>query len=168
MAVTLQLARITPAQLSECRRSVAVLDRLCSFELVPAADYLGLDWADDALIRLCEHAQVGDITAVRRSTTGGAEVNPAYRDQPYTVMGQPRLLEPGDVSTLAAALRSIDLHQAFARLPSDPQAVKETLGGILTEFIGDPRDYVTDHFRALRDFYTAAANRHQAIVIWDD
>jgi Domain of unknown function (DUF1877) len=168
VAVTLQLARITSAQLSECRRSVAVLDRLCSFELVPAEDYLDLDWAADALIRLCEHARVGDVTAVRRSVTGDAEVNPAYRDQPYTVMGQPRLLEPRDVSALAASLHSIDLDQAFARLPSDPQAVKETLGGTLAEFIGDPRDYVTGHFRALGDFYTAAANRHNAIVIWDD
>lgn len=70
MAATLQLARITPAQLSECRRSVAVLDRLCSFELAPAADYLDLDWADDALVRLCEHARVGDVTAVRRAVTG--------------------------------------------------------------------------------------------------
>jgi hypothetical protein len=88
----LQLARITRAQLSECRRSVAVLDRLCSFELVPAADYLDLDWADEVLIRLCEHARISDVTAVRQAVTGDAEVNPAYRDQPYTVMEQPRLL----------------------------------------------------------------------------
>lgn len=168
MAVTLQLARIAPAQLSDCRRSVAVLDRLCSFELVPAADHLDLDWADDALIRLCEHTRVGDITALRRAVTGDSVVNPVYLDQPYTVMEQPRLLEPGEVAVLAGALRGIDLDQAFSRLPSDLPAMKEALGGILTEFIGDPRDYITDHFRALRDFYTTAASRHQAIVIWCD
>lgn len=83
-------------------------------------------------------------------------------------MEQPRLLEAGDVSALAMALRGIDLEQAFSSLPSDPQAMREALGGILTEFIGDPRDYLTDHFRALRDFYQAAANRHQAIAIWCD
>ncbi|MGI5171804.1 hypothetical protein ACQEU3_46420 [Spirillospora sp. CA-253888] len=52
MAVTTQLARVTAGQLSECRRSVAELDRLCSFEMVPASEYLDLDWADDALIRV--------------------------------------------------------------------------------------------------------------------
>lgn len=31
MAVTLQLARITPAELAECRRSAAALHRLCPF-----------------------------------------------------------------------------------------------------------------------------------------
>jgi hypothetical protein len=28
----------------------AELDRLCSFDLVPASEYLDLDWADDGLI----------------------------------------------------------------------------------------------------------------------
>jgi Domain of unknown function (DUF1877) len=168
MAVTLQFARITPAQLSECRRSVAVLDRLCSFELVPESDHLDLDWAYDGVIRMCEHARVGDVPAVRRAMTGEDEVNPAYRDQPYTVIEQPRVLEPHDVIALSAVLRGIDLAQAFSKLPSDLQAIKETLGGTLTEFIGDPRDYLTEHFSSLREFYTAAADRRLAIVIWCD
>ena len=168
MAVTLQLARITSAQLSECRRSIALLDRLCSFELVPAADVLDLDWADAALIRLCERTGVGDVVALRRAVSGDAEVNPAYRDQPYTVMEQPRFLAPADVAILGAALRSIDLDLAFSRLPSDLPAMKETLGGFLAEFIGDPRSYVTHNFRALRDFCTGAADRRLAIVIWRD
>lgn len=167
MAVTLQLARITPAQLSECRRSIAPLDRLCSFELVPPADFLDLDWADDALIRLCEHAG-GDVAALRRAVSGDVEVNPAYRDQPYTVMEQPRCIEPVDVAVLAAALCRIDLDLAISRLPSDLPAIRETLGGILADFSGDPHGYVTHHFRALRDFYTGAADRHLAIVIWCD
>jgi hypothetical protein len=136
MAVTLQLARITPEQLSDCRRSLTLLDRLCSFELAPTADHLDLDWAADALIRLCEHARVGDVTAMRRAVSADAEVNPACRDQPYTVMEQPRSLQPADVTAIATALRDIDLDLAFSRLPSNPPAIKETLGGILTEFIG--------------------------------
>jgi hypothetical protein len=50
--------------------------------------------------------------------------------------------------------------------PSDPQALKDTIGGVLTEFIGDPRDYLTEHFSALRDFYTTAADQDLAIVIY--
>jgi hypothetical protein len=78
MAVTLQLARITPEQLSECRRSVAVLGRLCSFELVAASEYLNLDWADHGAIRICEHTRVGDVTAMRRVLTGDGGVHPAF------------------------------------------------------------------------------------------
>jgi hypothetical protein len=81
-------------------------------------------------------------------------------------MEPPRFLEPPDVTGLSAALLGIDLDRAFSSLPSDPQAMKDTLGGILTEFIGDPRDYLTEHFSALRDFYTAAADQDLAIVIW--
>ena len=168
MAVTLQLARIAPEQLSECRRSVAVLDRLCSFELVPESEHLDLDWADDGLIRMSEHAAIGDVSALRRATDGDGEVNPAYRDYPYTVMEQPKALEPADVVTLATALHAIDVERAFSMLTADPQELKNTLGGSLTDLIGDPRPYLRRHFTALLDFYTVAANQHLAIVIWCD
>lgn len=46
------------------------------------------------------------------------------------------------------------------------QPLKRTLGGIRVEFSGDLRDYLTEHFSALRDFYTAAVDRSLAIVIW--
>ena len=143
-----------------------MLDRLCSFELVPASEYLDLDWAGDGLIRMCEHTGIGDVTAMRRATDGDNDVNPAYRHHPYTVMEQPRLVEPAEVAALATALRVIDLDRIFSRLPSDPQAVKETLGGNLTDLIGDPCRYLTRHFTVLRDFYATAADQHLAIVIW--
>jgi Domain of unknown function (DUF1877) len=149
MAVTLQVARITPAQLSECRRSVDVLDRLCSFTLVPASDHLDLDWAYGGLVRMCEHA--GAALAVRRAMTGDDEVNPAYRDRPDTVMEQPRALEPPAVAALSAALHAVDLEEALAALPA-----------------GDPRAYLGGHFTALRAFYATAADRRLATVIWCD
>jgi hypothetical protein len=142
------------------------LDRLWPFKLVPASEYLDLDWARDGLIRMCEHTGIGDVTDLRRATDGDDDVNPAYRHHPYTVMEHPRFVEPADVAALAAALRVIDLDQVFSRLPSDPQAVKEPLGGNLTDLISDPRPYLTKHFTAVRDFYTSAADEHLAIVIW--
>jgi hypothetical protein len=168
MAVTTQFARIMRGQLSECRRSVAELDRLCSFEMVPASEYLDLDWAGDALIRVCEHAGVGDVPALRRAIDGDDEVNAAYRDHPYSVMEQPRTLEPADVLTLAIALRHIDMDRVLSALPSNPRKLKDAVGGVLTDFHGDPRPYITRHFNALRDFYTVAADRHLAIVVWCD
>ncbi|MCO5998510.1 DUF1877 family protein [Actinoallomurus rhizosphaericola] len=168
MAVTLQLARITAAQLAECRRSDDTLNTLCSFDLVPMSDHLDLDWADDGIIRMCEHTGIGDVASVRRAVEGGAEVNPAYRDHPDSVMEQPMLLEPADVVASATALRDIDLERIFSALPADPQAVKDTLGGNLHDLIGDPRRYLAKHFTALRDFYTTAADQHLAVVIWCD
>ncbi len=150
MAVTSQLARLTPAQLTECRRSVAALDQLCSFELVPASEHLDLDWASEGLIRICEHTR----DAVRRALTGDDEVNPAYR---YTVMEQPRFLEPPDVAALSAVLRGIDLDQVLS-------TTKQPLTGLTA----DPRSYLTGHFTALRDFYATAADRRLAVVIWCD
>lgn len=164
MAVTLQLARVTAGQLSACRRSVAELDKLCSFDLLPASEYLDLDWADDALIQVCEHAGIGDVVSLRRATDGDDEVNPAYDE----VMERPKALEPADVVTLATALHGIDLEAVLSALPSDYQELIDTVGGILTEFSSDPRPYLRQYFAALRDFYTVAADRHLAIVIWCD
>ncbi|GLY92427.1 hypothetical protein Airi02_103550 [Actinoallomurus iriomotensis] len=65
-----------------------MLNTLCSFDLVPASDYLDLDWADEGLIRMCEHTGIGDVSALRRATDGDAEVNPAAL---YMVMEQPAL-----------------------------------------------------------------------------
>ncbi|OLT14147.1 hypothetical protein BJF79_02990 [Actinomadura sp. CNU-125] len=168
MAITTQLARITPGRLSECRRSVAELDGLCSFELVPASEHLDLDWADDALIRVCERAGVGNVPALRRATGGDDEVNPAYRDHPYSVWEQPKALEPSDVLTLAAALCDIDMGHVLSVLPSDPRKLKAAILGALADFIGDPRPYITTHFNALRDFYAVAAENHLAVVVWRD
>jgi hypothetical protein len=168
MAVTLQIARITAAQLAECQGSADALSTLCSFDLVPRTDYLDLDWAGDGIIRMCEHTGIGDATAVRRAVSGDEEVNPAYRDHPNWVMEQPRFLEPADVAASASALRHIDLERIFCALPADSQAIKDTLGGNLHDLIGDPRRYLAKHFTALRDFYTTAADQHLAIVIWCD
>jgi hypothetical protein len=168
MAVTLQFARITAVQLADCRRSADTLSTLCSFDLVPKSDHLDLDWADDGIVRMCEHTGIGDVTALRRAVEGGEEVNLAYREHADSVMENPRFVEPADVATFAAALRDIDLERIFSALPADPQAVKDTLGGNLHDFIGDPRGYLAEHFTALRDFYTTAADQHLAIVVWCD
>jgi hypothetical protein len=70
MAVTLQLARISAGRLVQCQRSVAELDRLCSFASEPASAYLDLDWAADGLIRMCERTGIGDVLALRRAVAG--------------------------------------------------------------------------------------------------
>jgi hypothetical protein len=44
--------------------------------------------------------------------------------------------------------------------------LKDTLGGNLHDLLGDPRRYLSEHFTALRDFYTTAAGIRLAIVVW--
>ncbi|MEU7469957.1 hypothetical protein AB0A94_15695 [Streptomyces sp. NPDC044984] len=34
--------------------------------------------------------------------------------------------------------------------------------------IGGPREYLPEHFNALRDFYLDAAGRHLLVVLWWD
>ena len=93
MAVTQQLARLSPEQLAVCRGSVEELDKLCSFELLPSSDYLNLDWAPAPLVGVFELAQVSTpiLVALRRGLGGDVEINPAYRRPPgHGVGGAPR------------------------------------------------------------------------------
>jgi hypothetical protein len=87
MAVTQQLARLTSDQLTQCRRSVEYVNRLCSFQLLPPGDYLDLDWAPAPLLQAVEQLTLYSpvVATLRRALSGDAEINPNYRDVPYTV-----------------------------------------------------------------------------------
>lgn len=83
-------------------------------------------------------------------------------------MEQPKALKPADVLTLATALSDIGMDHVLSELPSNPQRLKDVVGGIFACFNGDPRPYIVGHFDVLRDFYTATAGDHLAVVVWCD
>ncbi|MFC3742616.1 YfbM family protein [Paractinoplanes deccanensis] len=88
---------------------------------------------------------------------GGTEVGD---DNGY---GPPRLLQPGEVKTVAAALETV--RPASLRARWDPAALAEA--EIYPQY-WDPTDfdsYLEPNFTALRDFYRTAAARDQAVLL---
>ncbi|MER5650689.1 hypothetical protein [Streptosporangium sp. NPDC002524] len=168
MAVTQQLARISAAQLEVCRQSVDELDRLCSFVMAPQPDHLDLDWAPGPLLRVCALTCADDALAVlRRALSGDGEVNGAYRDHPGSVWGQPvTFLSPVAVAAIALALREMNLIlvAALSSHGAETSAVAvEMLPGV-----EEPQAYLTRCFAVLLAFYTEAARRGLAVVLWWD
>ena len=167
MAITQQLARLTPEQLVSCRSATAEIDRLCSFQLLDEGDYLDLDWASAPLIEVCERAGCSpdDVASLRRGLEGGAEVNPAYRDAAGTIGEHPvTALEPEDVVTTSRAL---------ARLrPCALEAASQHAGAMAAlaevEHSRGPAGYLLEHLEALQAFYDGAAARELAVVMWWD
>ena len=169
MAVTQQLARLSPGQLATCRSSAEELDKLCSFALLPFTEYLDLDWAPAPLIRVFELAQVSTpiAAALRRGLNGDVEINPAFRDRRDTVWEHPvTALEPAIVADVAALLGQVDPGAVLAALPEDATAALLCIG--MRQFDGHPRSYLQRHLAALRDFYAHAAHRRLAVALWWD
>jgi hypothetical protein len=169
VAVTQQLARLLPAQLTACRNSLDELHLLCSFKLRPGSEHLDLDWAPDPLVRAFELARVDEpvVVALRRSLDGDDEINAAYRDHPDSVWEHPvTALEPDVVVEVSALLRRVKPTVVMAAVPDDAIAAQTSLG--LSTFDGHPRPYLHRHLVALQDFYARAARQHLAVALWRD
>ncbi|MEV5747863.1 hypothetical protein AB0L00_08595 [Actinoallomurus sp. NPDC052308] len=171
MAITQQLARVSGAELDACRASVETLNLLCSFDLRPRSDHLDLDWSPEGLVRSCEVAGVDTATvaALRRSVDGDDEVNPAYRDFPYSVWSHPvTALVPDVVTEVATRLRRIEPRAVLDALPADPAEALARMGRSVEFLSGHPRRYLEEHFTALLAFYRDTAERGLAVVLWWD
>ena len=167
MAVTQQLARLTSEQLAQCRSSIEVLDRLCSFKLRTHEDYLDLDWSPHPLELTAARIDAELSAAVRDACSGGDEINPAYREFPGSIFEHPvRALEPDAVRAVAGILTRIDPRDLVASLPTHAEAARQIVG--LEDFLGHPGDYLRGHYDSLRRFYQAAAARGQVTATWWD
>ncbi|HVK23112.1 MAG TPA: DUF1877 family protein [Actinokineospora sp.] len=169
MAVTQQIARLPAELLAECRLSVEVLDRLCSFKAA-GVDHLDLDWAPRDLRRVCDLARTdGRLRdAVRDAMAGDAEVNPEYAEYGDIAEHPVTELTPARVAEIAGCLRELDVETIFAVLPADAELAKAALGPNPLDFDNHPTDYLAPHLTALRDFYEQAAQRGQATIMWWD
>lgn len=167
MAVTQQLARLTADELAQCRSSVQMLSRLCSFQLRPRDDYLDLDWSPRPLELAAARIDMTLAAAIHHACTGGDEINPAYREHPGSVFEHPvRGLEPATVGTVAATLVRWKPDDVVSALPSDSDTAMRDVG--MDEFSGHPGEYLRGHYEELRGFYATAAARGHATATWWD
>ncbi|MFD5092506.1 hypothetical protein ACFWMR_18020 [Amycolatopsis thailandensis] len=171
MAVTQQLARIPPPQLSACRDSAAELDELCSFRSAPSADYLDLNWWPSALKRTWALIGVDALSldVLHRGFDGAEEVNPAYRDFPNTIFEHPvTALNPDQVAEVANVLRALAPERVHAAVPAERDEAAASLGAYVRDVIGDLAVLLAEQHAILRDFYDEAASRRLAMVMWWD
>ncbi|MDI2132119.1 DUF1877 family protein [Yinghuangia seranimata] len=171
MALTQQLARVTPAYLERCRATAANSPTAAPGWDPPLEDTLDLDWAIWGLARMLRRS--GHDPAVLRmidqaiATEGGAALDYLVHDDVYDGFdGPPMLVEPAAVSALAGALAAMDVDAALDRLPSDADEAARVCG--FGWFRGDLRAYLRGHVEALRAFYVEAASRGLAVVAWVD
>ncbi|MFF0294620.1 DUF1877 family protein [Kitasatospora sp. NPDC004614] len=168
MAITQQLARITPDHLERCRRHAALHDGDPDWD-PPAGDHLDLDWSPVALRAVCERAGLDrtQVDALRRALDGSAAVDLGVLNtwpHPIAFVGPATALTPAEVAGVAAELAEIDFPALLDRLPSGP-----TLAALLGfDLDGDPARYLLRHFHALQAFYAGAARRGLMTVLWWD
>ena len=150
MAVTQQLARLSVEQLEVRRSAVQALHGVCSFTALSPTDYLDANWYPTHLLDAAQRAEAEPdrLAALALAFQGETEVNPAYRDMPDGVWEHPvTSLPPNKVVEVAAALDEL----------------------LLNGF--PPHDVVpglSQMFRAVANFYSEAARRGLAIVMWWD
>ncbi|MER5888767.1 DUF1877 family protein [Streptomyces sp. NPDC001941] len=170
MALTQNLARVSPAYLARCRQAAEESPSGDPRWDPPDEDVLDLDWAMWGLIRLFRWARIdpAHIEALERSIHGDA-AGVAFLDhlEFYDRMDTPpALVRPRDVGEIAGLLDAIDWNTALALFPEDPVLAAQVSG--LDGFAGNLPAYLTEHFEALRAFYRLASERRLAVVTWVD
>ncbi|MFE6364393.1 DUF1877 domain-containing protein [Streptomyces sp. NPDC057806] len=167
MALTQQLARVLPRYLEQCRAAAMSSPDGDPQWDPPSDDTLDLDWAIWELLWFYRRMQpdADQIHVLQRAIHGDPDGNVDFLDHPEVYDGfdaPPAVLRPPAVSQVARDLATIELAPLFERLP----AYRE-VGGF-SGFIGDPRQYLVDHFILLQDFYSTASEREMAVVTWID
>ncbi|MER7757207.1 DUF1877 domain-containing protein [Kitasatospora sp. NPDC097643] len=170
MAITQQLARVSADYLDACRRSAAESPDGDHQWDPPSADCLDLDWAPSMLERACELAQLDAVRleALRSATDGDSGIDLGFLNVGLHAIAffsnsTPTALCPAEVARVATLLGEIDM-RATLRSVMDSGA-GSTLG---YGFVGDPTEYLLEHFGALRRFYEEAARRGLLVVQWWD
>jgi hypothetical protein len=162
MAVTQQLARVSPDLFDECRRYTGTLERLLAFELVGPDSYLDLDWASRGLVALAHACNEQHGLTVGRALEG--DIAPLNAGLPAgTVEIPPAGLDTEGVRRTAAQLMSIEASILLAGWPRVSAAVERSAGRI-----DDPVSYYRDRFQRLQAFYAAAAQDGEATIMWWD
>lgn len=165
LAVTQQLARLKPINLDRCRRSVDALSGLLRFDAEVLTEGIDLDWVPDPLERaLAELGLSGGARTVEVATAGGTVLDVAHPDGPPgdpVWEGPVRVLEPNEVSRIAAELRSLGSVD-FAR-------ASVTCAQLDLELVGvRAATYLAKGLLELTEFYGRAAAGGEAVATWWD
>ena len=168
MAVTQQLARLTPEQLAACQRDELALDQLLSFKAASADHYLDLDWAGESLVmgladhgaketaRLLANLFGEEAEIVNHACPTGSSGHIAYSE--ITVMDQ--------ASVQQLVLRLQHLSPDRLDLICARASTRAAEKGVIS--FADARQYFQETFARLLDFLQSAASREQAVVAWWD
>ena len=169
MALTQQIARLTAAQLADCRASIDALGSLCAFTLRGVDDYLDLDWSPTPLQRAAVASGLPNelIEALSRACAGSDEINPGYRNVAVTIWEHPvTALDPAAMRDVAGQLDAWSASDIVQGLAHDAPTLAKQLQ--LTELPEQPRTYVSEYYEALRGFNLEAAQRELATAMWWD
>ncbi|WP_406166332.1 DUF1877 domain-containing protein [Streptomyces sp. NBC_00996] len=171
MALTQQFARVSPEYLAQCRESALGSPGAAPGWAPPSRDLLDADWALWGLIWYCRktaaHPRLVDVLG--RALTGdpGGDIGFLDHDEVYdAVADPPGLLAPAAVDEITRALFDVDIGRVLADLPQSPEAAASVVG--FEGFRGNVRDYLVEHFLALRAFFRGAQLRGQCVVVWID
>ncbi|MFE7464440.1 DUF1877 domain-containing protein [Streptomyces sp. NPDC057499] len=167
MALSQQLARVSPQYLERCREAAKISPDGDPRWDPPEADVLDLDRAVRELLRLCRRmwpdARQGPV--LRRAVDGDSRSAVSFLDHHGVHDGldaPPALLAPAAVSVVARELVALDIAPLLAEVPAYREA------GGFSGFAGDPCAYLEGHFARLREFYRVADEREMAVVAWVD
>jgi hypothetical protein len=158
MAVTLQLARLTNAHLAKCRTDVDALEEICSFKALSSDSYADLDWAGNYLDNAAVTAGIpaGQAESLSRATGDGLEVNAEYDG----TWDPPRYWSSAEVRQISTELDHID-----AAVLLDEEVISSVFAG---GGVTDPLEYMSRHFKVLREFYRTAAALGLVVMLWGD
>lgn len=170
MALTQQLARVTPQYLTQCRAAAAVSPDGNPDWDPPAGDTVDLDWAIWGLIGFCQRMRIEDpcIQVLTRSISGDSD-GVEFLDHPGVYDGfdaPPAVLAPAVVAEVARELSALDVGEILSGLSVDPLTAAEACG--FRGFNGHPREYLVEHFGLLQSFYLIAGRRGLAVLTWTD
>ncbi|WP_354638101.1 DUF1877 family protein [Kitasatospora camelliae] len=169
MALTQQLARVSPEYLARCRRNAEDAPDGDPGWDPPAEDALDLNWAIWGLERYLRRVAADPVLvgAVERSCEGTEVLRFLDHETVYDGFGDPpALLAPEAVAEVSRLLDAVDVDAMLARLPGDTEEAARMCG--FDGFHGDLTAYLRGQFTALRDFHRGAADRGLAVVTWID
>ncbi|MFD5503912.1 DUF1877 domain-containing protein [Streptomyces sp. NPDC127061] len=171
MALTQQLARVSPQYLAQCRAAAEVSPDGNPDWDPPAEDTVDLDWAIWGLIWFCQRMRIEGpcVQVLKRSISGDPGGDIEFLDHPGVYDGfdsPPALLAPAAVAEVARGLAALDIGEVLSCLPADHLEAAETCG--FRGFNGHPREYLVEHFGLLQSFYLIASRRGLAVLTWPD
>ncbi|MEV0282369.1 DUF1877 family protein [Streptomyces sp. NPDC050610] len=167
MALTQQLARVSPQYLERCREAATVSPDGDPQWDPPEDDTLDLDWAIWELLWFYRRMQpdASQIPVLEQAINGDPDGSVSFLDHPEVYDGfdaPPALLTPAAVSQVARDLAVMGIAPLLETLPAYREA------GGFSGFTGEPREYLANHFALLQSFYSAASEREMAVVTWAD
>lgn len=165
MAITQQLARISPERAHIANLSVPALDSIISFEKWVGDVFEDFDWSPRFLIRALTALGKADMAEIVDQALEGEQV--LNKESPncaggYFVESEIRVNHPDTVVLLAKMLSKLPVEEMCETKAAVAKQYPDS------ELPDDYPEYVRMYAGALVSFYQSAARCNQAVVTWWD